>query len=186
MTEQVFKKIIDKDGCEVHVFTDNDGVQAGFEAGFKQKFGRSFYDVPVGMAWGLIGKDPHFFRDLPFMPGFHEYWEVIGAYHPTILTGCPSAKHDVHKAAKHAWLELNREHFHTTTEMIVCLTKDKPLHMKRSGDILIDDHEKNGVAWTAAGGRFILFKNAKQAIEDFQKMVTEIEAEAKATQEVEQ
>jgi 5'(3')-deoxyribonucleotidase len=185
MTQTVFKKIIDKDGGEVHVFTDNDGVQAGFEVGFEQKFGVSFDKIPVGMAWGKIGKDPHFFRDLPFMPGFHEYWEVIGKYHPTILTGCPTAKHDVHKAAKYAWLELNREHFHTTTEMVVCLTKDKPMHMKRAGDILIDDHEKNGVAWVAAGGRFILFKDAQQAIADFQKLVAEIEAEAALVKDAE-
>ena len=173
-----FSKIIDKDGGEVHVFTDNDGVQAAFEQGFINKFKKDFYSVPVGLAWSLIGKDEHFFRDLPFMPGFHEYWDVIGKYHPTILTGCPSAKHDMHKAAKHAWLELNREHFHSTTPMIVCLTKDKPVHMKRAGDILIDDHEKNGVAWRAAGGRFILFKNAAQAVADFQAMVAEIKEEA--------
>lgn len=158
----------------VSVFSDNDGVNAGFMAGFKVKFKREFDQTPVGLAWSLIGKDPSFFADLPLMPNVDVYWTAIKDYAPVILTGCTSAKFAQGEAGKRSWLEKHRNIFGSHTRMIVCLTKDKPKYMNNPGDILIDDHQKNIDAWIAAGGRGILFVNANQASNDFKKLVEQI------------
>ena len=161
----------------MNVFSDNDGVNADFLGGFKEKFGVEFDSVPVGKAWSLINKEWHFFADLPLMPDVIKYWDAIKAYNPTILTGCPNVLFDRHKMDKHEWLENNRYIFGQETEMIVCLTKDKPKHMIAPGDILIDDHQKNIDDWIAAGGNGILFKNATQAIHDFNLLIDQLKQE---------
>ena len=75
------------------------------------------------------------------------------------------------------FLEKNRDIFGQDTKMIVCLTKDKPMHMIAKGDILIDDHKKNIDAWNAAGGNGILFLNAHQAVAEFNALIIKLKAE---------
>lgn len=169
---------------EINVFSDNDGVNAGFLAGFKAKFGKEFDSVPAGQAWAWIGRDSSFFSDLPLMPDVRLYWDAIKKHNPTILTGCPSASFAKSEIGKRSWLEKHREIFGEHTKMIVCLTKDKPKHMIKPGDILIDDHQKNIDAWQAAGGIGILFKNAKQAIADFNTVMDNLTEDLEKTDDI--
>ena len=162
---------------KVNVFSDNDGVNADFLGSFKTKFGVEFDDVPVGKAWVMINHEWHFFAELPLMPDVDVYWNAIKDYKPTILTGCPAVKFATHAKGKHEWLETHRDTFGQDTKMIVCLTKDKPIHMIAKGDILIDDHQKNITAWNAAGGNGILFINAHQAAAEFEALIVKMKAE---------
>lgn len=144
-----------------HLFSDNDGVLADFEAGFEQVFGRSFYDVPAGVAWKMIYKDPDFYFKLPMMPGAEDYWATILPHNPTILTGCPTSGYDAAADAKRRWIA---KYLGAEVPVITCYSRNKPDHMTAPGDILIDDHEKNTSKWVAHGGHGILLTSHDQAL----------------------
>lgn len=144
-----------------HLFSDNDGVLADFEAGFKQVFGREFNDVPVGVAWKMIYRDPDFYFKLPMMPGAEKYWETILPLNPTILTGCPTSGYDAAADAKRRWIA---KYLGAAVPVITCYSRNKPDHMLAAGDVLIDDHEKNTSKWIAAGGHGILLVDHDQAL----------------------
>lgn len=151
--------------------SDNDGVKADFEGSFKQRFGKAFDDFHIGVAWKLINSVPDFYEKLPLMPNVEVYWNAIKNLKPEILTGCNPQNYALHEAGKHKWHANNHYFadgsvFLRDTKMIVCVTKNKPLHIVNPGDILCDDHIKNGKKWVAAGGIYVRYKNAHQAAED--------------------
>lgn len=143
-----------------HLFLDSDGVYADFEGGFKERFGREFKTTPAGIAWSLIYKNPDFYAELPKMKNADKLWEATSAYNRTVLTGCPTAGADAAATAKRYWWETNFQF----QDVITCKAKDKPLHIKNPGDVLLDDHLKNVDAWTAAGGHGILHKRVDDSI----------------------
>lgn len=171
--------LVETEAPRIHVFTDKDGVLAGFEQGFYARFKRYFDEVPVGVAWKLINGVNDFYEKLPHHTDVQEYWKEARKVRPTILTGCPNSRFELHEACKRAWTAANPHFddgtiFLRDTPEIVCLTKDKPQHMVNPGDLLIDDHQKNGDKWMAAGGRFILFRHARQAAAELRDMVAEL------------
>lgn len=165
------------DKKKIRVFLDSDGVKADFLSGFLRDYGRAWEQTHIGSAWKFIRNNPTFYANLPLMPGADRGWERVKKYKPAILTGAPSAGFDDAKAAKLAWYAKYSHVFTGLSKIIVCLSKDKALHMVNPGDILIDDHQKNGDKWIAAGGNFILFKNADQAADDLDALVARLEAE---------
>jgi hypothetical protein len=163
----------------ISVFSDNDGVKADFEKSFRVRFGKDFDAYHIGVAWKMINSVPDFYATLPLMPDVDVYWKEVRKYRPDILTGCHTTNYDSHEAGKRIWHEANHYFpdgtvFLRDTNMIICRTRDKPLHMRNPGDILIDDHTKNGVKWTAAGGRFIHFRHARQAATELRELVAEL------------
>lgn len=149
-----------------HLFSDNDGVMADFEAGFKQIFGREFHSVPVGVAWNLIYKDPEYYFKLPLMAGALEYWERIRHLNPTVLTGCPTSGYEAAADAKRRWIA---HHLGADVKVITCFSRDKQKHMTGPGDVLIDDHEKNLKNWRTAGGHGILLVTHDQALAELEE-----------------
>lgn len=155
----------------ISFFSDNDGVNADFEGSFESRFSKPFEAYHIGVAWKLINSVPDFYEALPLMPDVDVYWNAIKDVQPDILTGCHTTNYAHHEAGKRKW-HANNHHFPDgsvflrDTNMIVCRTKDKPLHMRNKGDILCDDHTKNGKRWVEAGGIFILYRNARQAAAD--------------------
>ena len=49
-------------------------------------------------------------------------------------------------------------------EMITCLSRDKYLHMKRPGDVLVDDYLRYRDLWEKAGGIFVHHISAAESI----------------------
>lgn len=163
---------------KIRVFLDSDGCKADFLKGFLLQYGRHFDQTHIGVAWKFIRGKPNFYRDLPLMPGAEGFWERTKKYKPAILTGAPSGGFDDAKAAKIAFYrEVHQHIYQPEPKIIVCLSKDKPLHMVNKGDILVDDHQKNGDKWIAAGGNFVKFDNAEQAADDLDALVAKLEAE---------
>jgi hypothetical protein len=166
----------------VRIFQDKDGCLSDFLKGFWNLFKKDFDALPIGVAWKLINSVPKFYATLPHMADVDIYWKEARKYRPTILTGCPPANFEIHKAAKLEWHADNHylsdgSVFLRDTEEIVCLTKDKPLHMVNPGDILVDDTLKNCQKWKDAGGRAIHFKHARQAAAELRDLVTELKAQ---------
>jgi hypothetical protein len=154
------------------VFWESDGCKADFLKGFFLQYGRHFDETHIGVAWKFIRSRPNFYRDVPLMPDAEWIWEEVKQYKPAILTGAPSGGFEDAKTAKIAFYrEVHQHIYQPAPKIIVCLSKDKPLHMVNKGDILVDDHEKNGKAWMAAGGDFVKFDNARQAVSDLHALV---------------
>lgn len=149
------------------IFLDSDGVMADFERGFWEQFGLQFHNTSAAKAWSLIRKTPDFYAKLPLMAGAEDIWHALRGKKVTVLTGCPSSGFDDAAAAKRQWWEKN---FGPQVHVITCLSKDKYLHMRQPGDILIDDHVKNIDAWERANGVGFLHQNSDLTVVYISKM----------------
>lgn len=112
------------------------------------------YSIPkvVGMAdadfWGPVcNAGSEFCERLSLFPWAADLLETCGRIAPvTIVTKC----HDAHSAAgKVRWLTR-----HGIERYLIGPAKDTCAH---AGSVLIDDYEANCAAFTAAGGRAIVF-----------------------------
>ena len=157
-----------KDTVKTNLFVDLDGCMADFDAGFPALFGINHKEIPEAQMWATIEAHPSYFDALDPMPGALDMFEALRAFRPTILTACPSTGFDKACAGKRSWCA---RHLGPDVPVITVRGgRNKPLHMKAAGDVLIDDWAKNIVAWNAAGGRGILFTSAKQALAEFQEL----------------
>lgn len=132
------------------LYIDLDGVMADFDASFPAIFGLDHRTLDDDVLWMHINGHPSFFRDLPPMSGAVEFFRSVEHLQPVILTACPKSSYSVAAQQKRAWV---REHLSATCLVLPVLGGvNKPLFMHQAGDVLIDDFEKNCVAWTRAGG----------------------------------
>jgi hypothetical protein len=145
----------------MHIFCDLDGVIVDFEQGFKNRFSITHDSVTEPEMWRHINSADRWWHDLPLMWDAKVLWEFIAPYNPSILTGCPKSGFE---AADQGKRELCRRELSETVEVITCFSRNKPLHMKQPGDILIDDLHKNIKRWNEAGGVGILHRNAYDTI----------------------
>jgi hypothetical protein len=143
-----------------------DGVLADFDVGYGLCFGVRPSKADDNVDWELVRRRAGFYCDLPPMPDFDELWSGIAHLSPIILTGVPSA---IAEAAenKREWVS---KHIGPDQPMIACKSKNKRLHMRNQGDILIDDWEKYRSLWEAHGGRWITHVAASQSLEALSKM----------------
>lgn len=148
------------------LFVDMDGVLADFDQHYLDCFGVECNKLLDNVDWDLIKEWGNFYADIPPMKDMHQLWSYIEGHDPIIITGIPSSKKLMLEAEdnKRQWI---RNHFGAAVEQraICCLSKDKCLHMKAKGDILIDDWEKYRHLWEAAGGRWITHFSADDTIE---------------------
>lgn len=146
---------------KIQLFVDMDGVIADFDAGYEQLTGKSPKKTDDNVDWKIIHESGGFYRDLPPMPDFKDLWGFVKHFEPIILTGIPTS---VPSAAddKRAWVT---KHIGISQPLITCLSKNKSLHMKNPGDILIDDWEKYMHVWTGKGGKWITHTDAASTIE---------------------
>lgn len=112
----------------------------------------------AGPFWKLLAKAPDFFGDLAPLPDAFELYDAVRHRDPVILTGMPhgdwAAPQKRRWAARHfpgvpiitTQAALKREHCHP-------------------GDVLVDDRMKHRHLWLAAGGEFVLHRNARSSIE---------------------
>jgi 5'(3')-deoxyribonucleotidase len=145
------------------LYLDCDGVLADFDRGaetvlglpprvFEQRHGS-------GLFWARLAQAPDFFANLPLMPGATELFAGVRHLHPVILTGLPRGNWAA--AQKVRWAE---RHF-PGTKIITTLAAAKRDHC-RVGDVLVDDTLKYRHLWEAAGGVFVHYHDAGQALEE--------------------
>lgn len=91
-------------------------------------------------------------------------WNRILPFNPKILTGIPRGNWAIRQ--KRDWCE--RE-LGARVEVITCSAKDKHMHLKRRGDILIDDTERLKQAWESRGGIFILHRDVGQTLSELDR-----------------
>ena len=171
-----------------HVFLDNDGVLAAFDEHVFDLYGGPprglTFDCPErgllkgdAALWAHVNQDPEgFWSSIPVKEGAYELFETALPYNPTILTGCPRDGYDVAAAHKPLWIA---EHFGkkygVKVPVITCFSRDKPLHMKNPGDILVDDFIANIKKWQKAGGSTVWYQTADQAVRDLKAKIARAE-----------
>lgn len=155
MIDELIERVEKGEGARLYL--DLDGVMADFDAHFPAVFGLDHRGMADDAMWATINAHPSYFRDMPPCPGAIEFFGEIKHLEPIILTACPRTNYANAAMQKRAWV---REHLSSTITILPVMGgRNKPLFMHASGDILIDDFEKNTKAWAEAGGVPILHRS---------------------------
>ena len=145
------------------IYLDCDGVLADFDAVAERLF-----HMPSRLAqeklgnqvfWKRIRGAGHFYRNLPLIPDAMELFNAVAHLRPIILTGVPAGGWA--EEEKIAWAA---EHFPGVT-IVTCRAKEKFLHVRHPGDVLVDDYLKFKHLWEEAGGVFIHHTSARGSVE---------------------
>jgi hypothetical protein len=143
------------------LFLDCDGVLADFDTGFETLTGmqgQEYEDLHGSKAfWKLIRDTPHFFENLPLMPGAIELYQAVKHLRPIILTGCPRG--DWAATQKMRWRD---KHF-PGVPMVTCLSRNK-VDYCQPGDVLVDDFLKHSQKWIDGQGIFVHHTSVQQSI----------------------
>lgn len=152
----------------VTIFVDMDGVLADFDQGYEDRFGVRACKEADNVDWSLVRRTDGFYRDLPPMPDFDALWPGLSGLNPIILTGVPHSVADA-AANKRAWVDrvIGKDQ-----PMIACPSKDKSLHIRNPGDILIDDWEKYRDIWIERGGRWITHASAETSLDQLSALLS--------------
>ena len=160
-------------GMSKRLYLDLDGVMADFDAHFPAVFGLDHRCLADDDMWATINAHPSYFRDMPPCDGALKFFDKIRHLDPIILTACPRTNYRHAATQKREWV---REHLSAEiTVLPVMGGHNKPLFMHAAGDILIDDFERNTLAWIDAGGEAILhrlFAETEAALNDALKFRT--------------
>lgn len=166
---------------------DLDGVLGAFDEHVESLFGGPprglTFDCPErglikgdAALWAHVGQTPDFWEAIPVKEGAYELFEVALPYKPTILTGCPRDGYDVAAAHKVQWIAKHfAAKYGVEVPVITCFSRDKALHMKNPGDILVDDFIVNIKRWQQAGGSTVWYRDAQQAITDLKAKIARAE-----------
>lgn len=139
------------------LYLDLDGVLADFDRHFPAVFGIDHKGLDDATMWRFIDTYPSYFLDMPVCPGAIDFFNDVFHMRPIILTACPKTNYPAAAAQKRAWVRK-----HLSPEVLVLPVmggKHKPLFMHAPGDILIDDYDRNCLAWSNAGGLAIRHRN---------------------------
>jgi 5'-nucleotidase len=136
------------------LYLDLDGVMADFDAHFPATFGLDHKSMADDYMWLTINAHPSYFRDMPPCPGAIDFFAMVAAMNPIVLTACPKSNYQHVARQKREWV---REHLSDDVVVLPVLGgHNKPLFMHAAGDVLVDDLAKNTKAWEEAGGVAIL------------------------------
>lgn len=132
------------------LYLDLDGVMADFDAHFPAVFGLDHRSLADDDLWVQINSHPSYFRDMPPCKGAKAFFDSISWLDPIILTACPKTNYANAARQKRSWV---REHLSAHCIVLPVMGgSNKPLFMHAPGDILIDDFERNIIAWRDEGG----------------------------------
>jgi hypothetical protein len=144
------------------LFLDCDGVLADFDTAAEQLFKQNSRDAEAALGtdlfWKRIRSHGNFYGTLPLMPDAMQLYQAVAHLNPIILTGCPhggwSEPQKVEWAARHF----------PGVPIITCRSKEKWLHLRHPGDILVDDYLRYKHLWEKAGGAFVHHTSAEETI----------------------
>lgn len=147
------------------LFLDLDGVLADFDQGFYDRFGSMPADHSDGNMWKLINGSGTFFADLPLMKDAKYLFDVLNQlYDVVILTACPRSNYKTAALQKRQWI---RDNISDTVMILPVMGgANKGLFMDQLGDILIDDMEKNCIAWNELGGVSIQHQTVSKTLNE--------------------
>ncbi len=146
------------------LFLDLDGVLADFDRGVVAVTGKRPEQLPMKEMWRALSRHADFFGTLDFMHDAQELWAFCAPHRPTILTGLPLGSWAPEQKKRWVARMLGAE-----VPVITCMARDKARYAS-PGAILVDDREKARAPWEAAGGRFILHRNAADSIAELAKL----------------
>ena len=141
------------------LFCDLDGVLADFDEAFARLAGSMPQTEIELKKWDMIAAADHLFRHMPMKRDAALLWRYIQPYNPIILTGLPTSTPHAEED-KRQWVAERFGH----TEVICCKSRDKCLHIRAVGDILIDDRDEYRENWERAGGIWIQHSSAYDSI----------------------
>ena len=157
------------------IYFDMDSVLADFVRGVREICGMEAgtHDAKDDDMWALIKAADHFYYRLEPVEGAKAMFDSIyGRFgdRVEILTAVPKKKRGILTAGddKTRWI---REMFSGDVKVNIVVREEKMQFCKGKGCILIDDLEKNLEEWNAAGGTGILFRNAEQALKEFEEII---------------
>lgn len=154
------------------LFLDCDGVLADFDEAAHQLFGMESREAQEVLGnrefWLRIRRSGDFYRKLPLVPDAIELYRAVAHLNPIILTGCPLGGWA--EPQKMAWTA----HHFPSVPMITCASREKFLHIRHSGDVLVDDYLRYKDLWEQAGGVFIFHKSAFETLRQLQNLGFEI------------
>lgn len=144
------------------LFLDLDGVLADFDAAASLLFHQPPREAEkvLGTAefWRRVRRQRRFYRDLPLTPDAMDLYNGVRHLHPIILTGVPAGGW-----AEEQKVEWVAEHF-PGVNIITCRAREKFMHMRHRGDVLVDDYLKYKEAWEQAGGIFVHHTSARKTL----------------------
>lgn len=146
------------------IFLDLDGVMADFDKGICDITGKRCHQLSDKAIWKAVDEAGDFFANLPMMKDAKELWNVVRKHDVEVLTGLP----DTYDAESHKeeWVQNN-----LSKDIKVNVVKSKNKHkFAKENHILIDDRKDLIKQWEEKGGIGILHKNAKQTIEQLNKL----------------
>ncbi len=144
------------------LYLDGDGVVAHFDDLAERIFGmpsQAFEDEHGEEEfWARLEAHENFFGSLPLMPDAMELYEGVKHLDPVFLSGI---RDDWCTPQKQGWFS---RHF-PENRLITCKSKDKFMHMKAPGDVLVDDFLKHRHVWIGNGGVFVHHTSAKTSLQ---------------------
>jgi hypothetical protein len=150
----------------MHLFVDQDGVLADFDAHYFATFGIKCSKVDDNVDWRAVRLEKNFYAGIPQMPDMWTLWNFIAPFHPTILTGIPDSIAEEATRNKTEWAV---RHIGSHVPIICCRSRDKSSYCQ-PGDVLIDDWDKYRDLWVAKGGTWITHRSAHETITDLKTM----------------
>ncbi len=157
-----------------HLFIDSDGVVCDFDKLAKQILGmepRDYEDTYGSKAfWDNLkyfeidGKG--FFESLDLMPDAKKLLVKTSHISRTVLTGAPSGKWAMEQK-----INFFESKFPELDVIVVSPSKDKIKHIKKPGDILIDDTLTHRHHWENGGGVFIHHTNTNNTLKQLENLV---------------
>jgi hypothetical protein len=150
------------------LFLDCDGVLADFDTAAEQIFNQNSREAEATVGtdsfWNRLSGRDNFYGNLPLLPDAMQLYQAVAHLKPIILTGCPqggwSEPQKVEWAARHF----------PGVPIITCRSKEKFLHLRHPGDILVDDYLKYRHLWEEAGGIFVHHTSARETIDRLARM----------------
>lgn len=150
------------------LFLDCDGVLADFDAAARRLFHTDTRKAREVLGekefWRHIRASGEFYRKLPLMPDALELYRAVAHLHPAILTGCPLGGWA--EPQKMAWAA----HHFPAVPMITCASREKFLHMRHPGDVLVDDYLRYKDLWEQAGGIFVQHVSAQDTLRQLREL----------------
>lgn len=158
----------------MRVYLDLDGVLADFYGTARRLLKRAYSELPPEEAWGILGKTPNLFLNLPLLPDARALWEgverEVGRPNMRVLTASPRDTGYLFSAPmdKRAWVH---RHFDGQCEVHVVLGSAKKAAYAEPHAILIDDQARNIHDWEAAGGIGIHHRDAESSLKTLQEIL---------------
>ena len=150
------------------IFVDVDGVLADHDGEYRKLTGGDPKNDKGKVRRDRLAPFPHFYANLPVLPGAMELWSFLRPYHPSILSAASNFL--VHsREDKKEWVE---HHLGLSGARVIVTDypKDKQNYAKK-GDILIDDRADNCAEWEKAGGIAVHYTNAESAIQKLKTLL---------------